>query len=306
MKCLVLGGGGFLGSHLSCALLEKGERVRVFDRAVQNRHLAQEIEWREGDFSNSQEVQSALEGCEVVYHLISTTIPKDSNENPAYDVESNVVSTVRMLEAAYKLGVRKVVFVSSGGTVYGVPKRVPIQEGDAGDPVCSYGIGKLMIEKYLHLFHVLHDLDYCILRMANPFGERQNVAGALGAAAAFLYRAMKRKPIEIWGDGEIVRDYLYVKDAARALVMAMESIAEERVFNIGAGEGRSLNDLVAAIERVAERAVERKYLPGRPFDVPVNVLDISRAKRVLKWRPEVSFEEGLRRTWEWMQTTYGK
>jgi UDP-glucose 4-epimerase len=305
MKCLVLGGGGFLGSHLSGALLEQGHKVRVFDRARQNRHLPQEIEWREGDFSSSQEVQSALDSCDVVYHLISTTIPKDSNENPAYDVESNVVSTVRMLEATHKLGVRKVVFVSSGGTVYGVPKRVPIQEGDAGDPVCSYGIGKLMIEKYLHLFHVLHGLDYCILRMANPFGERQSVAGAQGAAAAFLYRAMKKKPIEIWGDGEVVRDYLYVKDAARALVMAMDCTAEERVFNIGAGEGRSLNEVVAAIERVAGRAVERKYLPGRPFDVPVNVLDISRAKRVLKWKPEVSFEEGLRRTWEWMQSTYG-
>ena len=305
MKCLILGGGGFLGSHLAERLIAQGDGVRIFDRRRSSSHTYDGCEWQEGDFTRTSDLMPALEGRDIVYHLISTTIPNNSNQNPAYDVESNVVSTVRMLEGAGKAGVRKVIFVSSGGTVYGVPKRVPILESDANEPVCSYGIGKLMIEKYLHLFHVLHGLDYCILRLANPFGERQQVEGAQGAASVFLYRALRKLAIEIWGDGEVVRDYLYVEDAIRALVLAKNCTSHERIFNIGAGEGKSLNELVAAIEKIAGRAVERRYMPGRPFDVPVNVLDIARAEQVLKWKPEVSFEAGLRRTWKWMQSNYG-
>ena len=300
MKCLVLGGGGFLGSHLACALLEQGEKVRVFDRSTQNRHPAQGVEWKEGDFSNSQEVQSALEGCEVVYHLISTTIPKNSNEDPVYDVESNVAGTVRMLGQACKAGVRKVVFVSSGGTVYGVPQTIPIPETHLNQPTCSYGIGKLMIEKYLHLFRELYGLDYCVLRMANPFGPRQNVCGAQGAVTVFLHKAIHDEGIEIWGDGSVVRDFLYVSDGVAALLKAATCKSDVPVFNIGSGEGKSLNQVIKAIENLLDRPIKKRYSAARAFDVPSNVLDISRAATELSWKPQVRFEDGLRMTWEWL------
>jgi UDP-glucose 4-epimerase len=300
MKCLILGGGGFLGSHLCEGLLAEGNEVRVFDRPAPlgspSPSRPRSVEWLEGDFVNPADITRALAGCEVVYHLVSTTLPQTSNENPVYDVESNVVSTVRMMELARRNPVRKIIFISSAGTVYGIPQEVPIPETHPTNPVCSYGIGKLAIEKYLHLFCTLYGLQYCVLRLANPFGERQKVTGAQGAVAVFLHKALRDEPIEIWGDGSVVRDYLYVGDAIRALLKAKSCATEPPIFNIGSGADKSLNQLIQAIEALIHRPVKRKHLPARAFDVPVNVLDISRAAKELQWHPEVSFEDGLART----------
>ncbi len=216
-----------------------------------------------------------------------------------FDVESNVVGTLRMLHAASRGEVRKVVFISSGGTVYGMPQAVPIPESHPTEPRVSYAIAKLAIEKYLALFQSTHGLDHVVLRVANPYGERQRVDAAQGAVAVFLDRALRREPIEIWGDGTVVRDYLHVSDVARAFLRAIDYSGEPRVFNIGSGSGCSLNELLAAIERLLGRTVERRYLPGRGFDVPRNVLDITRARDVLGWAPRVSLEEGLRATLAW-------
>ncbi|MBI2313368.1 MAG: NAD-dependent epimerase/dehydratase family protein [Betaproteobacteria bacterium] len=304
MKCVVLGGGGFIGSHLCQALLAAGHGVRIFDRPNLKRFdSAAEsgpAEWLEGDFSNPEDLARAAEGCEVVYHLISTTLPKSSNDNPVYDVETNVIGTLRLLELVRGTGT-KIVFVSSGGTVYGVPRAVPIPETHPTEPLCSYGIGKLAVEKYLRLYQVLHGIDYCALRLANLYGERQRVTTAQGAVAVFLHRALRDEPIEIWGDGGVVRDYLYAGDAAAALVRAAAATGEPRLFNVGSGRGQSLNDILAAIETLLGRPVRRTYLPGRRFDVPVNVLDVSLAARHLGWRPATAFAEGLSRTCDWMR-----
>jgi UDP-glucose 4-epimerase len=303
MKCLVLGGGGFIGSNLCHALLAIGDSVRVFENKADpsNGTLGQRLEWCQGDFNDREQVAQALRGCDVVYHLVSTTLPKTSNEDPIYDVQSNVVSTLQMLEEATKEGVRKMIFVSSGGTVYGIPQQTPIPETHPTNPICSYGIGKLTIEKYLHLFHALHGLDYCILRLSNPFGEHQRATGSQGAIAVFLHKALRGETIEIWGDGSVVRDYLYISNAVDALIKARTYSGQCRIFNIGSGAGHSLNDVISRIEELAGSTVRRKYLPVRAFDVPINVLDISRAAEVLEWRPAFSFEEGLRRTWKWLQ-----
>jgi len=304
MKCLVLGGGGFMGSHLSRALLEQGHGVRIFERPNLKPAEAlphdKALEWLEGDFLNEEDVGQAVAGCEIIFHLISTTLPKSSNDNPVYDVESNLIGTLHMLEAARNAGVRKVLFASSGGTVYGIPREVPIKESHPTDPVCSYGIGKLAIEKYLHLYHALHGLDYCVLRIGNPFGEGQRPTAAQGAIAVFLNKARHGEVIEVWGDGTVCRDYIYVGDVVRAFLKTMSYSGEHRLFNIGSGEGRSLNDLIAAIASLVGRPVTRKYLPGRSFDVPTNVLDISRAKTFLGWRPETLFRDGLSRTLKWL------
>lgn len=304
MKCVVLGGGGFIGSHLCQALLAAGHGVRVFDRPNLKRFdSAAErgpAEWLEGDFTNPEDLARAVDGCEVVYHLVSTTLPKSSNDNPVYDVETNVIGTLRLLELVRATSAR-IVFISSGGTVYGVPRAVPIPETHPTEPLCSYGIGKLAVEKYLRLYQVLHGLDYCVLRLANLYGERQRVTTAQGAVAVFLHRALRDEPIEIWGDGSVVRDYLYAGDAAAALVRAAAATGETRLFNVGSGRGQSLNDILAAIEALLGRPVRRSYLPGRRFDVPVNVLDVSLAARHLGWRPATSFAEGLSRTCDWMR-----
>ena len=304
MKCAVLGGAGFIGSHLAERLLAAGHAVRVFGlhdpgpASGYPRH--RDIEWMSGDFLDREHVSKAIAGCDAAFHLVSTTLPKSSNENPISDVESNIIGTLRLLDAWKHEGGGKVVFVSSGGTVYGVPRTVPIGEEHPTCPISSYGVTKLTIEKYLELYRVLHGVDYCVLRLSNPYGERQRVESGQGAVTTFLYRAHRNEPIEIWGDGSVVRDYLYVGDVAEALVRALSYKGQHRIINIGSGVGRDLNQIVSAIERVIGRPLERRHLPGRNFDVPANVLNISLARSELGWQPATSFEEGLVRTLRWI------
>jgi UDP-glucose 4-epimerase len=306
MKCLVLGGGGFLGSHLCEALLAQGYAVRIFDRpnllrfkSFQNTDA---VEWVEGDFINREHVAQAVSGCDIIYHMISTTLPRSSNENPAYDVETNVIGTLHLLEAAQRNKIKKTIFVSSGGTVYGIPQEIPIPETHPTEPICSYGIGKLAIEKYLNLFHLLHGTEYCVLRLANPFGERQRIAAAQGAVAVFLYKALRNEAIEIWGDGSVLRDYFHVSDAVSAMTKALTYEGSSSVFNIGSGVGQSLNEILDAIEVLLGSNVKRIYLPARAFDVPISVLDISKAVKYLNWHPQLSFAEGLSRTAQWLKS----
>jgi UDP-glucose 4-epimerase len=304
MKCVLLGGAGFMGSHLAERLLAAGHAVRIFDVTDQGfaddargRH---DIEWVRGDFLDAGDVAAAIAGCQGVFHLVSTTLPQSSNQNPARDVADNIIGALHLLEACRREGGRKIVFASSGGTVYGVPRAVPITEDHPTHPITSYGIVKLTIEKYLELYRVLHGVDYCALRIANPFGERQRIASGQGAVTTFLQRAYRGEPIEIWGDGSVVRDYLYVGDVAEALVRALDHRGGRKVINIGSGVGRDLNEILAVIETVIGRPVERRYVPARNFDVPANVLDIGLARAELGWQPTTPFEEGLRRTLRWV------
>ena len=305
MKCLILGGGGFLGSHLCEALLVQGYLVRILDRPNLARFKPfqqhEKVEWIDGDFINRKDVDNAVSGCDIIYHLVSTTLPRSSNENPAYDVETNVIGSLHLLEAVRKYKAKKIIFVSSGGTVYGIPKEIPLKESHPTEPICSYGISKLAIEKYMRLFHLLHGVEYCVLRLSNPFGERQRVSAAQGAIAVFLYKALRNEAIEIWGDGSVTRDYFYVSDAVSALVKALSYEGDNRIFNIGSGVGRSLNEILDSIDSLIGEPVKRVYLPSRAFDVPVNILDISKAENLLSWKPQMPFVEGLSRTAQWLK-----
>ncbi len=303
MKCVVIGGGGFIGSHLCEALLAGSHEVRAFDRP-EARFLS-EVERAgasitTGNFLNQAEVRKVLTDSEVVYHLVSATVPQTSNDNPVFDVEANILGTLRLLDAARDARVKKIVFASSGGTVYGLPKEIPIKEIHPTDPTSSYGITKLAIEKYLHLYSTLHGLNYCILRIANAYGERQPVTGTQGVIGAFLDKAIHNAGITVWGDGSIMRDYTYIGDIVSAFIKAGAYEGEPRVFNIGAGQGHSLNDIISIIEQVIQRPLIINNMPGRIFDIPVNVLDISRAKIYLHWQPTVGILEGISRTIDWM------
>ena len=204
---LVLGGNGFIGSHLVDRLIADGHFVRVFDKYPERyRAPLPEVEYHLGDFGNRGLLLDALRDIDVVYHLISTSLPKTSNDDPAFDVQSNVIETLFLLEQCLAKSVLKFVFVSSGGTVYGRPDRLPIVEESPTNPECSYGITKLTIEKYLNLYHHLHGLDYVVVRPSNPYGSRQDPHGIQGAIAVFLGRVASGKSIEIWGDGTFSKD----------------------------------------------------------------------------------------------------
>lgn len=304
-RVVILGGGGFIGSHLAEELLAAGYPVRVFDKTNcywgNIESIIDRVEILEGDFLNQMDVREALRGCRVVVHLVSTTLPSSSNDNPVYDLEANVVSTLRLLDEARAQKVERILFISSGGTVYGPAARLPIAEDHPTEPLCSYAIGKLTIEKYLALYRNLHGLDYHVLRCSNPYGERQNPAAAQGAVAVFLGRVLAGQPVDIWGTGEVVRDYLHVKDAARAFRLVIEKRPQERIFNVGSGQGVSINQLVNEMRAVTGRDIQVRRKPGRALDVPANVLDSGRIRKAVGWAPAISLADGLRRTWEWMQ-----
>jgi UDP-glucose 4-epimerase len=301
MNCLVLGGNGFIGSHLVDHLLAEGHSVRVFDKYEEHyRKPIPSVDYQYGDFGNRGLMMETLMGMDVVFHLISTTLPKTSNDDPAFDVQSNLVESLFLLEQCVTQKVKKVIFISSGGTVYGKPSVLPIPENSPTDPECSYGITKLAIEKYLYLYWFLHGLDYCILRLANAYGERQRPTATQGAISVFLERALRNDEIVVWGDGSVVRDYIYVTDIAHALIKALSYSGENKIFNIGSGQGHSLNEVIQVIEEVTGRALRVKYTDARSFDVPINVLDISRAKNQLIWAPMVSLRDGVARMHAWM------
>jgi UDP-glucose 4-epimerase len=208
---------------------------------------------------------------------------------------------LHILNAMVTHNVRNIVFISSGGTVYGNPLYLPVDEKHATNPFVSYGITKLAIEKYLQMYEHLHGIKAITLRVSNPYGERQRIETAQGAVGVFLHHALKGVSIEIWGDGSVTRDYIHVSDVAAAFSKALQYTGEQRLFNVSSGVGTSLNELIGRIENVLGQSIQRKYLPGRPFDVPVNVLCNNLARSELNWTPLISMNDGIVRTAEWMK-----
>ncbi len=298
-KILVLGGNGFIGSHLVDALIENGYSVKLFDRpntVFLGGINALNVEMIYGDLNSEADIAAAVVGCDICFHLISTVVPASSNMDPIFDIETNLIGTVKLLNHAVKAGLKKIIFLSSGGTVYGVPTQLPIDENHPTNPLCSYGITKLAIEKYLHLYQQLYGLDYTVLRLANPFGERQRIHATQGAVAVFLGKALRNEKIEIWGDGSVVRDYIHISDVVTAMLSSMTYNGSERILNIGSGHGISLNEVLDGIELVTGNKVARCYTPQRAFDVPISVLAIDRAVNALNWKPDTTFITGLTHT----------
>lgn len=310
MKCVIFGGGGFIGSTIADRFLQEGYQLRIFERprVEPYRKFAdnEAVEWMTGDILSTHDLNAAIEGMDVVLHLVSTTLPKSSNDDPIYDVQSNVVGSLQMLNAMVANKVQKIIFISSGGTVYGTPKYLPIDEQHPTNPLVSYGITKLMIEKYLTMFEYLHGIKSVTLRVANPYGERQRIETAQGAVGVFLHNALKGNPIDIWGDGSVTRDYIHISDVAEAFVKAVNYTGSHNVFNISSGQGTSLNDLISVLEDVLGQAINRRYLAARPFDVPVSVLSNQLAQQQLHWSPLTSMSDGIARTAAWMKNELAK
>jgi UDP-glucose 4-epimerase len=259
------------------------------------------VEWITGDLMSTHDVGQAIHGVDTVIHLVSTTLPKSSNDDPIYDVQSNLVGTLQLLNIMRQKGVSKILFISSGGTVYGQPEYMPIDEAHPTNPYVSYGITKLAIEKYLLMNQRLYDIRTIILRVSNPYGERQRVETAQGAVGVFINNALINKPIEIWGDGSVIRDYVHVSDVAEAFAKALNYDGAHSIFNISAGTGTSLNTLIQKIESALGITVVRRYLERRSIDLPVNILDNRLASSELNWKPVVELTDGIRRTARWMR-----
>ena len=300
MRAVVSGASGFIGSHLVDGLLAAGYRVKALGRnmpgLIGKSALANpDLTTLSVDMSDRLALDDSIEAADVVFHLASGSLPQSSNRDPHADVQVNLLGALNLLEAARKAHVNRFVMVSSGGTVYGVPKHIPIPEDHSTEPTCSYGITKLAIEKYVELYRQLYGIDGVILRVANPYGERQRLDATQGVVPVFLGKALSGEPLQIFGDGETVRDFLHVSDVVTALIAASRYSGPQHIFNIGFGEGVSLNQLVKILECSLDRTFQVEYLPSRGFDVPTNVLCIDRARKYLNWSPCISVTEGITR-----------
>lgn len=299
-RCVVLGAGGFIGTNLCRRLASQAGLVRGFGRRLAFPDALQGVEWMTGDFADPTSVAAAISGCDTVFHLINATTPASANIDKLADLQANVASTLRLLDACREEGVKRIVFVSSGGTIYGIPKQIPTPETAPTSPITAYGISKLAIEKYLSLYEYLYGIEHRILRVANPYGPYQTALKHQGAVAAFMHQCVNGQPIRIWGDGNVVRDYIYVDDVVDALSLAATHTGPSRVFNVGSGEGRSLLEIISAIETVSGVTPSMQFSPSRAVDVPRSVLDTRLAASELNWTPATSFMDGMQRTWNWI------
>lgn len=305
LRCLVLGAGGFLGQSLAGLLQRRGASVCGYGRSAFVA-MPSGLAWTAAAFEDHAALAAALAGQDVVFHLLSSSLPHASNRNPAADVASHVIPTLHLLDLCRAAGVRRVVFASSGGTVYGIPAQVPTPEGAPTAPLSAYGVNKLMIEHYLELYRHLHGLEYQVLRLANPYGPGQSPFRQQGVVAAMLHRALSGSAVEMWGSGGVTRDFIHVDDVAAAFAAVAVYDGPHRVMNVGSGRGRSLDQLVTDVAAAVGRpGLEVVRKPGRPADVPVSILDSGLMQRETGWQAGISWTEGLASTASWVRSAYG-
>ena len=316
MNIIILGAAGFIGTNLTIALAQKKDKdnnylnhITLFDREnADYSHIKKlnlpNISIITGNFDMASDFDTITKKQDVVYHLVSTTVPTNSNQHIAQELTANVVVTAKLLDACSSNKIKKVVFLSSGGTVYGKENQMPLKETLATDPISAYGVQKIAIEKILYLYNYMYGLDYRIIRLANPYGPFQKPNGVLGAVTTFTYKALMEEPITVYGDGSVVRDFIYIDDAVKGILNIAEGESEHKTFNLGHGEGHSIKEVIETIQSVLDRKVNVQYTSGRKVDVPVNILDISRYEQVYGKLNASSLAEGVRKTIDFMKEFY--
>lgn len=303
----VLGGLGFIGSHICRELIARKHKVRVFDKHHTDRELIHDIEPHleivEGDILRPSDVLPAIADSDTLIHLVHTTRPGSSMDDPGFDISSNVVASAKWLMRLPETKVRRILFISSGGTVYGIPKTIPINEDHPTDPVCSYGITKLAIEKYLSMYASMFGVELCLLRPSNVYGEGQRLNVGQGVIGVMADRGLRGKPLEIWGTGESLRDYLHVDDMVAAVMLLLDYSGPMQVFNVSSGEGYSVLEIIAILKENLDLPVTISHMADRGFDVPANVLDSSRLRNETGWEPQVDLASGIARSVDWVRST---
>jgi UDP-glucose 4-epimerase len=305
MTVLVIGGSGFIGQWLVRRLADGGRAVRVLGRSAVPPHLQDgRAQYCRGDYGDQNVLKELLADVDEVVDLAYSTVPKSSFEDPVFDIQTNLPQAVTLLRLAAAQGLlRKLVLVSSGGTVYGHAGSTPIAETHPTNPVSPYGITKLAIEKYGLMFHALTALPVVVVRPANAYGEGQLPFRGQGFIATAGASFLQQRKLTVFGGSEVVRDYIHVDDIAAGIVAALEAGTPGGCYNIGTGVGTGTDNVLAMVSELARSAglepeVERQ--PARAFDVRVNVLDSSKLTRETGWRPTVPLAVGLDRTWRWL------
>lgn len=309
-ETLVLGANGFIGSHLVDALADAGHSVRAFDRYGSKEPIFNEndnVDMFVGDYLNKGDLNSALQGIDYVFHFISTTTPITAENDPTIDIETNIKTSVELFKLCVENDIKKVIFASTGGAIYGNSETQgkPHTEIDRASPVSPYAIGKLAIENYLEYFNRKHGLSSVSLRISNPYGERQPLHRKQGVIPIFLDNIVEGKPLTVYGDGSMIRDYIYVKDMAKMIVGMFDNENAQSLYNIGSGQGSSINELLQLVEKVTDTkpTVVHKDVP--PTFVHEVVLDVSRFESDFGKTELTDLEVGMRSTYEYIKAQKG-
>lgn len=306
MNILILGAAGFIGTNLTFNLSKnKDDKITLVDKNKEyfvniEKKCLKNVTIKEASLDEEMDF-SILDGQDIVYHLVSSNVPTTSNQHISLDIQANVLFSSYLFDACVEHSVKKVVFISSGGTVYGKEATCPLSEETPTNPISSYGIQKITIEKLLYLYNYMYGLDYRIIRLANPYGPYQRPNGVLGAVTTFTYKAIKREEIQVYGDGSVVRDYIYIDDAINAIIKVVNGENKHHTFNLGCGYGTSIKELLLTIEKALGIELKIVYRAGRTVDVPVNYLDISRYEKYYGKLNPISLEEGIKRTAKFMK-----
>ncbi len=299
-RLLITGASGFLGSHFVERFASLGFRVTALDVRPLSEPFSRLCETTVlAAYDDPAMLPEVLARQDVVLHCASTTVP--SSTDAIRDVETNLCGALRLIEAMACSACRRLIYVSSGGTVYGDCASERIVEDAPRRPISSYGIVKVAIESYVDAFRCSSGASTAILRPSNPFGPLQSTSAGQGLVGTVIRRLMADQPIDVWGDGSSIRDYIYIDDLVDCVVRLVNSDAEG-TFNVGSGIGLSVREVIEVVGSCMG-VVPRVVLHGaRPFDVRRVVLDVARAERVLGWRPVTPFERGVDLTVQWMQT----
>ncbi|HSW77789.1 MAG TPA: NAD-dependent epimerase/dehydratase family protein [Candidatus Chromulinivoraceae bacterium] len=307
---LVLGANGFIGSHLVDSLVAGGHTVRAFDRFSSRKpqfKSSDQIEVVAGDYLNLDDIKKSLDDIEYVFHFISTTTPVSAENDPSIDINTNIRMSVELFKLCAAANIKKVIFASTGGSIYGDTGATSYKETEVPYPVSPYAIGKLTIEHYLRYFRVKHQLDSICLRISNPYGERQPFHRKQGVIPIFLECMARNQPITVFGDGSMVRDYIYVRDLTDTIAAIFQKKTMHDTYNMGSGVGTDVNQLVDVACRVSGKfpKIDRKETPST--FVRKVVLDTTRFKEEFG-QPvaATSLEDGMRKTYDYITQEISK
>jgi UDP-glucose 4-epimerase len=301
MKVLVTGGAGFVGSHVVEAYLDHGLEVVVVDDLSSGRlsHLDPRATFYRLDIRSTQLADVFhKERPDIVNHHAAQISARRSILQPIPDADVNILGSLNLLACCRMYHVRRFIYISSGGAVYGEPRDLPCDEAHPLDPICPYGVSKLAVEHYLNIYRANDGLDSVILRYANVYGPRQDPLGDAGVVAIFARQMLSGEQVVIHGDGEQQRDFVYVTDCARANLLALNHTQGGGIYNLGSGAATTVNEVAAALERLTGSTRRRVHGPARPGEVRRTYLNAERARRDLGWEPSVPLEQGLRLTVE--------
>lgn len=287
-------GAGFIGNNLISAALKKGFSVSVLSRhACPEKFQNKMVKWVQGDFNNPVVVTEAIKGADIVYHLISNSVPGD-NVAVEDDLFENVSNTIQFLESCNVMQVNRVIFLSSS-SVYGEQERVPINESATLAPISTHAIQKITLEHYLNYYKRLYNFDIKIIRLSNPYGPGQNIKGRQGFISIVLGNVMSGETTVINGGHDIIRDYIYIDDVTRVLLQMLDFSSDEIIFNLGSGKGESLLDVIKLISKILKQKIEYEIVSQRDAGISKSILDVEKIQKYLGYPSKVNLNDGIRK-----------